>query len=53
MYEVAHHEPPYQDLCCLLIQLFSSLVHKELTCEKDLGVNKEYRTKATGSLKDC
>ena len=26
--EVAHHEPPHQDLCCLQIQLFSSLVVK-------------------------
>ena len=24
--EVAHYEPPHQDLCCLQIQLFSSLV---------------------------
>ena len=32
--EVAHHEPPHQDLRCLQIQLFSSLVHeqKELIC---------------------
>ena len=28
--EVAHHEPPHQDLCCLQIQLFSSVVVKEL-----------------------
>ena len=28
--EVAHHEPPHQDLCCLQIQLFSPLVLKEL-----------------------
>ena len=28
--EVAHHEPPHQDLRCLQIQLFSSLVVKEL-----------------------
>ena len=27
--EVAHDEPPQQDLCCLQIQLFSSLVFKE------------------------
>ena len=26
---VAHHEPPHQDLRCLQIQLFSSLVLKE------------------------
>ena len=26
--EVAHHEPPHQDLSCLQIQLFSSLVVK-------------------------
>ena len=29
--EVAHDEPPHLDLRCLLIQLFSSLVLKELT----------------------
>ena len=29
--EVAHHEPPHQDLRCLQIQLFLSLVLKELT----------------------
>ena len=28
--EVAHYEPPHQDLCCLQIQLFSFLVFKEL-----------------------
>ena len=28
--EVAHFEPPHQDLHCLQIQLFSSLVLKEL-----------------------
>ena len=28
--EVAHYEPPHQDLCCLQIQLFSSLLLKEL-----------------------
>ena len=28
--EVAHNEPPHQDLRCLQIQLFSSLVVKEL-----------------------
>ena len=28
--EVAHQEPPHQDLCCLQIQLFLSLVLKEL-----------------------
>ena len=27
---MAHHEPPHQDLRCLQIQLFSSLVVKEL-----------------------
>ena len=29
--EVAHYEPPHQDLRCLQIQLLSSLVVKELT----------------------
>ena len=28
--EVAPYEPPHQDLCCLQIQLFLSLVLKEL-----------------------
>ena len=28
--EVAHNEQPYQDLRCLQIQLFTSLVLKEL-----------------------
>ena len=27
--EVAHYEPPHQDLCCLQFQLFSSMVLKE------------------------
>ena len=31
--EVAHYEPPHQDLCCLQIQLFLSLVLKELTAD--------------------
>ena len=31
--EVAHHEPPHQDLHCLQIQLFSSLVLKMLIPE--------------------
>ena len=30
--EVAHNEPPHQDLRCLQIQLFVSLVVKELIC---------------------
>ena len=35
--EVAHYEPPHQDLHCLQLQLFSSLVGKELiTTEKIL-----------------
>ena len=34
--EVAHYEPPNQDLGCLQIQLFSSLVVKELM-EKLIG----------------
>ena len=27
--EVAHYEPPNQDICCFQIQLFSSLVKKD------------------------
>ena len=30
MSQVAHYEPPHQDLRCLQIQLFASLVVKEL-----------------------
>ena len=30
LYEVAHYEPPHQDLSCLQIQLFSSHVPKVL-----------------------
>ena len=33
--EVAHDEPPHQDLCCLQIQLFSLLILKELTAKTD------------------
>ena len=29
---MAHYEPPHQDLRCLQIQLFLSLVVKELNC---------------------
>ena len=29
---MAHYEPPHQDLRCLQIQLFSTLVLKELMC---------------------
>ena len=31
---MAHYEPPHQDLCCLQIQLFLSLVVKELIGER-------------------
>ena len=31
LYEVAHYEPPHQDLRCLQTELFSSLVVKELS----------------------
>ena len=34
--EVAHYEPPHQDLRCLQIQLFASLVLKELKLLKEL-----------------
>ena len=33
LHEVAHDEPPHQDLRCLQIQLFSSLVQKQLMTE--------------------
>ena len=34
--EVAHHEPSHQNLDCLQIQLFSSLVLKELNSSSHL-----------------
>ena len=35
--EVAHYEPPHEDLRCLQIQLFSSVVLKELNiCFRDI-----------------
>ena len=42
--EVAHYEPPHQDLRCLQIQLFSSLVFHELTLKarKQDTVNAEF-----------
>ena len=41
--EMAHYEPPHQDLRCLQIQLFSSLVLKELKCIADCaGTLKMY-----------
>ena len=33
-----HDEPPHQDLHCVQIQLFSSLVHKELINAYDSGI---------------
>ena len=33
--EVAHYEPPHLDLRCLEIQLFASLVVKELVLKQD------------------
>ena len=32
--EVAHHEPPHQDLCCLQIKLILSLVLKSLNSQQ-------------------
>ena len=36
---MAHYEPPHQDLGCLQIQLFSSLVVKELNETIKIAVN--------------
>ena len=36
---MAHHEPPHQDLRCLQIQLFASLVVKELNKHKEHQLN--------------
>ena len=44
---MAHYEPPHQDLRCLQIKLFSSLVVKELS----MGLISEYQ-KST-KLLDC
>ena len=42
--EVAHDEPPHQYLRCLQIQLFSSLVLKELNSQNDLlWPNKQFK----------
>ena len=38
---MAHYEPPHQDLRCLQIQLFSSLVVKELNKKKNEQKKKE------------
>ena len=38
--EVAYFEPPHQDLRCLQIQLFLSLVLKELTAQQALVLPK-------------
>ena len=35
---MAHYESPHQDLRCLQIQLFSSLVLKELNKQKRTGI---------------
>ena len=49
--EVAHDEPPHQDLRCLQIQLFASLVLKELRhieskfCPKCMKVYKRLNKK--------
>ena len=41
---MAHYEPPHQDLCCLQIQLFLSLVVKELSvCERMEGEGRSMR----------
>ena len=41
--EVAHNEPPHQDLSCLQIQLFSSLVLIELKIVlRDLGCYRRF-----------
>ena len=34
--EVAHYEPPHQDLCCLQTELLSSLVLKELISSSEM-----------------
>ena len=38
---MAHYEPPHQDLRCLQIQLFSSLVVKELNNDIDIFATKQ------------
>ena len=51
--EVAHDEPPHQDLPCLQIKIFLSLVVKELThsyletCKRVTGEHCRPRSDAT------
>ena len=46
--EVAHYEPPHQNLRCLQIQLFSSLVVKELRTTKTELVKTIYTRRNFG-----
>ena len=43
--EVAHYEPPLQDLRCLQIQLISSLVFKELRVKTSSYEGHSYMTR--------
>ena len=45
---MAHYEPPHQDLCCLQIQLLSSMVIKELKIRYFFG----YKTECFFSFQD-
>ena len=55
---MAHDEPPHQDLHCLQIQLFSSLVVKELNillaCSSSFIIlSKPYQEVGNNSRKSC
>ena len=43
--EVAHYEPLHQDLCCLQIHLFLSLVLKEVSEKKSDYIIKPFHDK--------
>ena len=56
--EAVHHEPPHQDLCCLQIQPFSSLMlsvkatsylkcKETIACERNFWKRKITRTERT------
>ena len=51
--EVAHHEPPHLNLCCLQIQLFLSLVLKELMEVSHDGLGLLVLKKLHVTLLDC
>ena len=51
--EVAHFEPPHQDLRCLQIPLFSSLVVKELKSEVGHDLHTDWKSQRADSQYVC